>query len=362
MLTPELFRLMLKSWRASIPRRYRKRTGVPKVDFRFPSQIERKYAQFLERLYKAYTQPLLTRIKPILEQATRKDSLHADAYDPNQLDFLFGDLEKLDTQIFYDYNDPNVYRGRFSGVEEHVASFGWDTSTFNTEQWKKLVGVAIPSYMLEDEPWMREAVDNWAKLNATLIDGDAGQFYAKAESIIRSAVQTGRRAEDVMVDLLSLESKLTRNRAKFIARDQIGTLTGIMTQKRSESVGLDLYTWRTAMDERVRGRPNGKWEYTDYSHWLMEGKICKWNDSTVYSNDGKTWHHRSELKAVVTYHAKTFTGTRGKPEKAAGAGKSKVATAPIAIPGAEPNCRCGSRAFLGNLLEELDAELAEAGL
>jgi len=53
-------------------------------------------------------------------------------------------------------------------------------------------------------------------------------------------------------------------------------------RERMEADGLKLYEWSTSLDERVRP-----------SHALMEGKLCKWADSAVYSTDGgKTWKPR----------------------------------------------------------------------
>ena len=56
----------------------------------------------------------------------------------------------------------------------------------------------------------------------------------------------------------------------------------LQNRQQMESQGLKLYMWSTCADERVRA-----------SHALMEGKLCKWADSTVYStNGGKTWKPR----------------------------------------------------------------------
>ena len=49
-----------------------------------------------------------------------------------------------------------------------------------------------------------------------------------------------------------------------------------------EEIGLDMYVWSTAFDDRVRD-----------SHALMEGLLCRWDDASVCSYDGgKTWVER----------------------------------------------------------------------
>ena len=65
---------------------------------------------------------------------------------------------------------------------------------------------------------------------------------------------------------------------------------GLTDRERMENIGLKLYEWSTCGDERVRP-----------SHALMEGKLCKWTDPTVYSSDGgKTWKLRP--KGSVSFH------------------------------------------------------------
>jgi hypothetical protein len=69
-------------------------------------------------------------------------------------------------------------------------------------------------------------------------------------------------------------------------------------RKRMEDTGLKLYVWSTCGDERVRP-----------SHALMDGKLCKWADPTVYSsNGGKAW--KSRPKGAVLGHPGEEDGCR----------------------------------------------------
>ncbi|GHV93676.1 hypothetical protein AGMMS50268_41790 [Spirochaetia bacterium] len=80
-------------------------------------------------------------------------------------------------------------------------------------------------------------------------------------------------------------------------------------KERMESVGLKMYIWETAHDERVRP-----------SHALMDGKLCKWADPTVYSRTGgKTWVPRPK-------------------------------GAPHVHPGDEDGCRCVATTFWDELM------------
>lgn len=91
---------------------------------------------------------------------------------------------------------------------------------------------------------------------------------------------------------------VTDKRAKLIARDQTAKLTGALTRVRQQSIGVEMYIWRTVRDERVVGRPGGNYPIGSKrhsNHFMMEGLYCRWDDPTVYSNDkGRTWLKRTQ--------------------------------------------------------------------
>ena len=89
---------------------------------------------------------------------------------------------------------------------------------------------------------------------------------------------------------------MSYGRAKLIARDQTKKLNSNLNQARQQSVGITLYIWKTVRDERVVGRPGGLYPQGNKAHgnhYVMEGLYCRWDDSTVYSEDrGETWKKR----------------------------------------------------------------------
>lgn len=94
------------------------------------------------------------------------------------------------------------------------------------------------------------------------------------------------------------EFKVSDGRAKVLARDQTSKMNTSLTQKRQTQLGIEWYVWKTVEDERVVGRPGGlypKGTKLHRNHYIMQGKVCKWDDPTVYSDDGgKTWKPRTE--------------------------------------------------------------------
>ena len=94
------------------------------------------------------------------------------------------------------------------------------------------------------------------------------------------------------------EFKVSDQRAKVLARDQTAKMNTSLTKIRQEELGIEWYIWKTVEDERVVGRPGGKYPKgtkLHKNHWIMQGKICQWADPNVYSDDGgKTWKQRTE--------------------------------------------------------------------
>jgi hypothetical protein len=80
-----------------------------------------------------------------------------------------------------------------------------------------------------------------------------------------------------------------------------------------EEIGLDMYVWSTAFDDRVRD-----------SHAAMEGLLCRWDDASVCSYDGgKTWVPRPS--DAITLH-----------------------------PGQDIQCRCVGLAYYPELTAEIE--------
>lgn len=95
---------------------------------------------------------------------------------------------------------------------------------------------------------------------------------------------------------LKEEFHISDGRAKVLARDQTSKMNTAITAIRQNNLGIDMYIWKTAEDERVVGRPGGRYPKISKlhrNHWMMQGLLCKWADPTVYSEDkGKTWKKR----------------------------------------------------------------------
>lgn len=95
---------------------------------------------------------------------------------------------------------------------------------------------------------------------------------------------------------------ITKNRAKFIARDQTAKLTGDLNQLRQSDNGIDSYIWKTAKDQRVVGTPGGKYPKGTRgheNHYAREGKVFKWSEPPGDGHPGHAYNCRCYAAPVL---------------------------------------------------------------
>lgn len=158
---------------------------------------------------------------------------------------------------------------------------------------------------------------------ATIVDGtDVGAVLDMAlgdnVALIRSIsaqhfADVGRAVLDnyrgvPLPDGVSLTKRLqdiggiTKNRAKFIARDQTSKLTGDLNQARQADNGIDEYIWRTARDQRVVGTPGGLYPRGTRghgNHYDREGERFTWGSPPHDGHPGQAYNCRCYAEPVM---------------------------------------------------------------
>lgn len=131
--------------------------------------------------------------------------------------------------------------------------------------------------------------------NAALIKSIKNEYVDNISKVIRDNVMAGERSTRLITEIKD-RGGVSERKAKFIARDQTAKANSDLTQIRAEALGAKTYIWSGSLDERER---------TD--HLAMEGKLCRWDDPTVYSDDdGATWKKRSAIGGVELQVGKDY--------------------------------------------------------
>lgn len=241
----------------------------------YPKGIENRYKMKLTAYYK----PLIDYVKKFLaensEQILHGDSseVRLDAIPGNTYAKMVKNMEAWITAYFPE--DPDENTKIYSGMKESAK----ELKEFEDREFEKQLEKSINVSIKEQSEWWPTMSENWANTNYKLIRSNASAFTDKINMIVERAVTNGTTVRDLQAEIQKATTGLSDYKCRLLARDQIGKLQGQISQGQMEEIGLDMYIWSTSGDERVRD-----------SHQEMEGLLCRWDDATVYSEDGgKHW-------------------------------------------------------------------------
>lgn len=351
MANEQLFRDLLKQKRLSMGATKRKKNKTFKTSkqWLYPYQWERKYAKEISSLQKLFTKPLTAVLKKNLQKwiddynetvndvkqdspdtaswdslllrltqfwvdnykagiKTDSSDIHTDSFSKEIKKLIAAEQKRLNK--VYGTNAPKV-RAMISGI-------GINVSDWNSKQFQKFTKEMLGVEFFITEPWEKEVIETWAETNFELIKSLSSEYIKTANTIVSEGVQFGKTYNEIMGEILKLNDQMEGWRARLIARDQVGKLNGALTKRRMTDAGIDMYTWMTANDERVRSK-----------HKTLNNKTMRWDDNSLYSdNKGKTWKKRTK---------DMFIG----------------------IPGQDIQCRCTSIPFFDDMIAEVDNEIDE---
>ena len=253
-----------------------------------PSALERQYNVQLQKLVDEFFEYVDTTMGAALPWAINEHNTQTMGLD-SRMDGWADTIQRAVQRIELRSQD-------FTERARQLAlNIGIETSNFNQQQLRRIMRATLGVDAFKSEPWLQGELESWVAENVTLIKSIPGQALTTIEGLAQRGVRSGASAADIAKEIQARYG-VTKRRARLIARDQVGKLNGDLTQKRQRSLGIQYYTWETSRDERVRE-----------SHRAMQGKLCRWDDATVYSDDGgKTWKKRSSIGGVQLHVGKDY--------------------------------------------------------
>ena len=284
--------------------RRRRRLQRPPV-WLHPRQIERGFAASFQRLAQEFIRQVRETVIPGLQAIGTQARLEQ------------GHLDSTRTDAWFDRVAPLLDALKLGGTERDATiqagtiDIGQKTSEWNNKEWQKILKKTVGVGLVTAEPALRDQLRLFVQTNANLITKLQADKIAEIQGVIERGFAQGLRHTEVAKQVME-KAQTTVNRARLIARDQVSKLNGRLTQMRQQEAGISMYIWRDSDDTRVRE-----------SHAAMDGKLCRWDDASVYSDDGgKTWKARSGIGGVELH------------------------------PGQDILCRCFAEPFIRELAEE----------
>jgi SPP1 gp7 family putative phage head morphogenesis protein len=209
----------------------------------------------VERLVRALRRgdlPDLATLTPDAQGTLRADQVVADPVAQAIITWL---RTLVTEQVAQD-----VARRLLVGVEAHgAASFtGWldarSRAPIAMLQARTFEAGAMSAQMAQRTAAFAGYIQN---INAQLAD--------EVAEAVALTIGQGERAP-LLADAIEQRLKVSKSRAKLIARDQVSKAQGAFVEERMRAAGISRYRWRTAGDERVRA-----------SHRALEGQVFSWN-------------------------------------------------------------------------------------
>lgn len=285
----------------------------------YPHGIERKYYRQLQSFFKPLTDYVRNFVNENMEALLRGDSpeVHLDAIPGDTFRGMIYNLEDWLSVYMPDISElpadsnNNVILTALGKTADEAMEFG-------NKEFSRILDKGIHVNLPTSAPWWNDMKASWVEDNYTLITSNAKNYVSKINTLTEQAIVNGMSPGQLKKEILSATESLSDKHCKLLARDQMGKLNGQITQAQMEEIGLDMYVWSTAFDDRVRD-----------SHAVMEGLLCRWDDASVCSYDGgKTWVPRPSN--AVQLH-----------------------------PGQDIQCRCVGLAYYPELTAEIEGEPME---
>lgn len=149
-----------------------------------------------------------------------------------------------------------------------------------------------------NEPWLNAFMMTSIRENVNYIKSIPGEYFNRIETIVFQGVKSGQNINDMASDIRKVK-EVSFNRAKFIAKDQSGSILGQMTQIRHKNMGVKKFKWRTSKDERVRGKPSGRYPKATPSHYDLDGNIYNYEDPPHGLVPGRDYNCRCVAIPIV---------------------------------------------------------------
>lgn len=197
---------------------------------------------------------------PMLPDLVRKAGIVHDAIR-SYPDEVSDALDSIAEKFFAEFTNERLRRTALAMAQR--------TNLFQKKEFnRQLAAVAGREIGIDifAEPRIQERLEAFAAANVQLVKRVPQQFFDDVGTRVVQGLRRGERAEDLQQEIQDRYG-VAESRARLIARDQIGRLTGELNMARQQDLGIEKFTWRTVGDERVRDE-----------HEELDGKVFPWDD------------------------------------------------------------------------------------
>jgi len=243
----------------------------------FPKTLANQYVRYIRRIEHRLLARMSTTVAPAMaaEERARGDSLTAS---------VRRGLATLRRVLDEEWSDDKI--------ERDVRALGRRLDDSHSQNFYTALNAAIGVEVVATEGFRGALINDWIADNVSLIKSVRADAIPGMARDIERAFAQGLRHEELIRrwrrDGIPLNFGTVRGRAKVIARDQVASLNGRLTETRQRAVGIDEYIWRTNIDGRERE------EHRDY-----HGHRYRWSSPPPDGHPGEAVQCRCHAEAVI---------------------------------------------------------------
>lgn len=245
----------------------------PFVQILYPKSSEREYYRLLRAMVRMLNKLSLENIE------TLKDVLRYDSTDS----------ERISGKVLEELEVSGVKAEVMSGIKRVMKGVDNTAKDNLRRSFRNCLQVDV---FINDTVLLESVTSEWYSQQSQHVNSIVSTYTDKLATIVSNAVQRGSLYKDVQKEVKDLYN-ITDNRAKFIARNEIGNLNAVTTKRRQEEAGIYCYEWRTSEDERVRA-----------SHAELNGDLFFWNDSKIGEINGRKIYPAPKLHPGMDYRCR----------------------------------------------------------
>lgn len=253
-----------------------------------PRQLERAYEKQLVSFLHSIQSQIKTKIISQLPRWSKnfeQNRPHALKNDSDPSDEILAAMEDVRMGLSREYTDIEIKRL----AQKQGLTIAQYNEKILLNGFQRVFGFDI----FFQQPYLASELNMFSTLNTQLITGMRDDILNKVQKDVMIGFSQGVRHEEIAKDLEGYIDPLdgtVRSRARLIARDQTNKLNGQLTELRQSELGIERYTWRTSLDERVRD-----------SHRSKEGMEFEWaNPPSDTGNPGEDIQCRCTAEPILS--------------------------------------------------------------
>lgn len=259
----------------------------PARPIRPSDDAERNYRRNLIALVQVMARAVAAEVMPILREEKAQFTGDAVVMD-RWTDRLIAALQRAADRFTGEWFEQSSTRLAKSTVSMAEAE---STAAF-LKSVNEAVGVDLSPVL--GSAGMVDYLDMAVADNVSLIKSIATQYHDRVQNIVMNGVRNGD-APSTIAKALQAQTGVTRRRARFIARDQVAKMNGDIVERRQTQAGITHYRAIDSGDERVTGRPGGKYQNAKIKCWEIARKDVGFGPGVYSWKKGATAGGKSGL-------------------------------------------------------------------